>query len=111
MRTGDVVLRSREKCPPLPAPSRLWQMGGLTQPLTNSNTVELPLWVGTRAECDYGRSGLASPSLLSLPVADGKAGPQVIRVRELALLFTGLITWESDPCTSPGQKNRADLVG
>ena len=47
----------------------------------------------------------------SLPVAGGKSGLAVMRAGELLIPLNSCGTPESRPCTSRGQKSRADIGG
>lgn len=49
-----------------------------------------------------------SPSIL---VAGERAGPGVMRAGEMSLPVMSCTTWESKPCISSGQLNRADSDG
>lgn len=49
----------------------------------------------------------------NIPLLPARAGPRIMRVRELALSLSsssGSSTQETRPCTPPGQHSRADLV-
>ena len=58
-----------------------------------------------------GTGVMPSPTCPSPPVAVGRADHEVRRVGELALPLTSCSTWQSGPCTSPGQPSRAGPHG
>ena len=104
---------------PTLAPRHLWQAEELSLcspakalksgPVPHvSSTTELALHVGVAGElalslaCWATHTKMERPPPLPHPLPS-TAGPSVMRVREQAMSFTSLNTWESRPYTSPRQ--------
>lgn len=106
---GDLNLGSCEQKSWLCHSSAVALRRAASAPHLGSSTVELTRVAdcGCESQSKGRESRQSHPSSSPSFLADRRTGPGIMRVGELAMSLTGCNTWESGPCTSPGQQGRA----